>query len=208
MTVQIQTPLVDAIAVGGQVLFNFAFRCDDASWITVLVNAVQQGGAAYAVALNADQTNNPGGTVTFGVAPGAGKAVRIERVSPAQQSVHYTPYGPFPATTVEAALDRIVMLLQELGVTRQSLTPVPTPAAPGTQVLEEVPTGAVNSTDGTDGNGHFVLAHAPLAGTLRVWVDGVRQPPARYVLVGNAWDFNAGYHPAPAGAYVCADYYY
>ena len=131
MTVQNQSPLVAVVAGAGQVIFAFGFRCDSPTWIQVLVNTVLQPGAAYAVALNADQINNPGGVVTFGVAPGTGAVVAVQRVSPAQQTAAFTAYGAFPAAVMEAALDRIVMLEQELGVTRQSITPivltVPTP---------------------------------------------------------------------------------
>lgn len=207
MTVPIQSPMAAIAAAGGQTAFPFGFRCDDSSWLTVLVDTVAQPGAAYGVALNSDQKASPGGIVTFGVAPGAGKAVIIERVSPAQQSVAFTPYGPFPAVSVEAALDRLLMLIQELGVTRQSLSPVPSPATPGTQVIGEVPAQVPSSTDGTDGVQAFSTAHAPLAGTLRVYVDGVRQPPTRYALVGSTYTFIAGYRPV-TGSYICHDYYY
>lgn len=210
MTVPIQTPLVNSIAGVGQVAFPFGFRCDDSSWLAVTVDTVAQPAAAYAVFLNANQKTTPGGIVTFGVAPGAGKSIIVERVSPAQQTTAFSPYGPFPATSVEAALDRLVMLLQEIGVTRQSLTPVPAPATPGTYVSEEDcgATGIVpNSTDGTDGTAIFFTVHAPLAGYFKVFVDGVRQPPSRYSLVGNTVTFNAGYHPT-TGSYVCYEYYY
>jgi hypothetical protein len=114
MTVAVQTPLVNAVAAGGQTVFPFAFRCDDSATIVVYKNDILQAGGAYAVALNADQTAAPGGTVTFGVGLLANDIVSIERDSVEQQTAHFTAYSAFPAATVETALDRAVMIIQEI----------------------------------------------------------------------------------------------
>lgn len=83
-----------------------------------------------------------------------------------------------------------------------------TAAAVGTLVKNEVPAGAVNSTTGSDGNGAFTFAHVPIsAAYLDVLVDGVRQPPARYVRVGAVVTFNPTFFPI-TGADVRGDYYY
>lgn len=92
-----------------------------------------------------------------------------------------------------------------LGATTPSVIGVTTNA---TMVKNETPTGAVNGTNGSDGNAAFVLAHVPKsAGLLDVLLDGVRQPPSRYTLVGNTVTFNAGFIPI-TGSDIRADYFY
>src|SRR4051812_23620262 len=106
MTVAVQTPLSSAVAVAAQTVFPFNFRCDDSATLAVYVNDTLQGGAAYAVALNADQVAAPGGTVTFGAGRAVGDIVSIERTSADGQSVSFTAYSRFPASTVELGLDK------------------------------------------------------------------------------------------------------
>lgn len=79
---------------------------------------------------------------------------------------------------------------------------------PGTMVKNEVPGGAVNGTTGSDGNAAFALAHTPISTVLMdIYVDGVRQPPARYGRVNNIVTFLAPYIPI-TGSTIYADYFY
>lgn len=91
-----------------------------------------------------------------------------------------------------------------------NLTPsasVVTAASAGTLVKNEVPAGAVNSTTGSDGNAVFTLAFAPLSAALfDLLIDGVRQPPSRYVRVGVTVTMNPTFLPI-AGSDIRADYY-
>lgn len=111
MTVAAQNPSIAVVAAGGQTVFPFGFRCDDATTIAVYVNDVLQ--PAPAVALNADQLGNPGGTVTIG-ARANGDVVSVERQSPQTQTVALTAYGAFPSPAISTGLDKVVMLFQEL----------------------------------------------------------------------------------------------
>jgi hypothetical protein len=43
----------------------------------------------------------------------------------------------------------------------------------GSEVQNEIPTGSINSTDGSDGNGHFTLAHRPTTGTFTLHKNGI-----------------------------------
>lgn len=55
-----------------------------------------------------------GGTVTFGTAPEDGAAVVLLRQVPATQPVLLTSFSAFPAKVIEAALDRLTVLVQQL----------------------------------------------------------------------------------------------
>lgn len=60
--------------------------------------------------------------------------------------------------------------------------------------------GAINSTNGTDGNGTFTLSQSPLAGSLDLTWRGIRQNPVEhYTLAGSTITFTAGNHPVPEG---------
>jgi hypothetical protein len=111
MTVPVQTPVQNISAAGGQTIFPFTFRCDDGTTIHVYKNDVEIFGGV--VALNLDQSAAPGGNVTIGAAT-AGDIVTVERQGSPQQNVAINPFGSFPAATVMAMMDKIVMLVQEL----------------------------------------------------------------------------------------------
>lgn len=110
MTVAAQTVSQSIVAAGGQTAFPFTFRCDDSTLLRAYVNDVDMG--ALAVALNADQIGNPGGIVTLGPCT-AGDITTIERVTPQTQVTAFGTFQPFPSSAVSAALDKVVMLLQE-----------------------------------------------------------------------------------------------
>lgn len=110
MSLPAQNPKQQLVAAGGQTVFAFTFRCDDSLTIQVWSNDLQLGGVA--VALNADQSAAPGGTVTIAAAI-AGDIVTIERVTPQTQTLALTAYNAFTAAAITTALDRMVELLQE-----------------------------------------------------------------------------------------------
>jgi hypothetical protein len=66
------------------------------------------------ITLNADQDINPGGTVTYSVAPPTGQLVLITRVTPKDQDLDYTRYDSFDSESHEDALDKLTMLIQDL----------------------------------------------------------------------------------------------
>lgn len=55
-----------------------------------------------------------GGNITFLVAPAASGQVRITRRTPRAQTAVYNPEDPFPAGSHEAALDNLMIVIQEL----------------------------------------------------------------------------------------------
>lgn len=105
---------IDQTGNGATTAFAFTFPVTtSASHVEVLVAGVKQV-SGYTVALNANQTSSPGGTVTFTAAPGNGLTVRIQRTVPLTQETVYTPYSAFPAKTTERALDRVVYQAQQV----------------------------------------------------------------------------------------------
>jgi hypothetical protein len=110
MTIEATTVRNDYAAGSGVTAFPFTWRCDHASWVKVYVGGVLHS-SGFSVALNPTQSSSPGGTVTFLIAP-EGVTVAIVRGLPLTQSLDLKDYSAFPAESLEAALDRQVMLLQ------------------------------------------------------------------------------------------------
>ena len=73
---------------------------------------VQTLGVDYSVSL--ENGGETGATVSFASAPEFGLRVTITRVIPLLQLINYTPNDPFPAETHEEALDRGVLIAQQL----------------------------------------------------------------------------------------------
>jgi len=75
--------------------------------------------------------------------------------------------------------------------------PATTLAAASFFVDNETPTGAINSTTGTDGNGTFTLAYAPTpAASLLLYRDGVTmRAGVEYTLSGSTITYTAGNNP-------------
>lgn len=78
---------------------------DDAVWVL---------GSNYTVALNANQNTSPGGTVTPTVALPVGEKVTLSSAVPAVQGTALTSAGSWDPRTVEDALDRATILVQQL----------------------------------------------------------------------------------------------
>jgi hypothetical protein len=165
-------------------------------------------GTGYTVTLNADQNANPGGDVTFSVAPVTDAVITLLREVPLDQLVDYNPYDPFPAETHERALDKLTQICQQLDekVNRAITTP------PSEDEGYEFPSyearylvgwdeneenklvnypnvldgiGATANTEeqtATAGQTVFTLTtpYFPGIGNLNVYVNGVRQYPGSY----------------------------
>lgn len=112
MTLSAAATRTDQVGNGANRVFFFNFKTFDTSHVEVYVGADLQA-TGLQVVLNSDQTSAPGGTVTFDTAPTAGVTVRIQRVVPVTQDSAWAPFASFRAEALEAALDRIVMEVQE-----------------------------------------------------------------------------------------------
>jgi hypothetical protein len=85
-------------------------RTDTAGVDTTLVLTTD-----YSVSLNSDQTNSPGGTVTLAVAPATGFQLSILRNVSLTQGTSLPNQGAWYPKVVENALDKLTMIVQQLG---------------------------------------------------------------------------------------------
>ena len=107
---------------GAVSVYPFAFKVFQAS--DLLVNSTNTLGAIstlvlssdYSVTLNADQDNNPGGTINLTAALASGYVLNITSNVPATQSASLTNGGGFFPKVIEGALDRLTILLQQTGL--------------------------------------------------------------------------------------------
>jgi hypothetical protein len=118
MTVQDTTPQTTFVGTGAQLSFAFTFRADDIAWLSVdFVTNFDQ------FTINADQDNNPGGTVEYTVAPPLNQELTVLRATPNVQLLDYNRYDPFDSESHEDALDRLTMQIQDLdNYIQQTLT--------------------------------------------------------------------------------------
>jgi len=101
--------------------FSFTFKTFDASTIiaeqrvtSTDVNTILTPVTDYSVTLNSDQDNNPGGTVTLTNALPVGSTLTLTTDSPRLQTLDLTNPGGFYPKTITDALDKCVILIQEL----------------------------------------------------------------------------------------------
>jgi hypothetical protein len=103
--------------------------------------------ADYSVALNADQTVSPGGTITYpisGTALAFGELLTAVGALPYDQPTDLPTGGAWRADTVENALDRCVMLLQQV-LERVDRT-VKFPPSDGTPANDALPTATARAS--------------------------------------------------------------
>ena len=106
-------------ADGKTTAFPFRFKVFSATDVVVQaggedgVSLTLSYGTEYSVALNPDQENEPGGTVTVFSAPASGNVAIISGI-PETQPMVLTPYDGFNPETLNTSADRSVALIQQL----------------------------------------------------------------------------------------------
>ena len=134
MTVSTAAPRVAGPYVGNGVtgLFPFSFRVFTET--DLLVSLTTGGtkvplalGSGYTVAINPNQRDSPGGTVRYRIAGSPavlpiGASLLIESAVPKTQPLDITNRGGFYPEVLEAAFDRLTVLIQETAA--PSFTPV------------------------------------------------------------------------------------
>lgn len=117
MTVANITPTVTYLGDGTTVDFVVPYRFIDGTNLHVTlidgsgVESVQTYGLAYSVSGGGTDS---GGAVSMIVPPAIGEKLRINRVTPRTQTTDYQTNDSFPAETHELALDKEMMILQEI----------------------------------------------------------------------------------------------
>ena len=102
---------------GSTTVFAYTFRILDEAHLTVIKTAVD--GADTTLTLTTDYTvsgvgDAAGGNVTMVTAPAAGEKITILRGVPLTQGTDWQNQGPFYAETVEDAVDKLTMAVQQL----------------------------------------------------------------------------------------------
>lgn len=110
MTVNTVTNSVSAVGDGVTNAFTLNFQFYVKADLVVTFDDIQQSSGIYSTTGGGGST----GAIIFSVPPANGVAVKISRILPLVQQAQFTRNDPFPAKTHEIALDRIVMMLQQI----------------------------------------------------------------------------------------------
>lgn len=162
--------------------------------------------------------------------PAVGEKLVIVRELDIEQELDLIAAGAFPVEQVEQTLDKIVAICQQLqgGIDRAYLAAItsggggsafPAPEASkligwnalGTALqnydnaitltpVSEVPVGAINGANVT-----YTISNAPVAGSFKLFKNGLRLPTTHYTLVGTTITMVTA--PLPAETLDC-DYWY
>ncbi len=168
MTISTSTRAAGPFAGTGVIVpYPFAFKVFQTSDLLVartdtgLVQNTLALSVDYTAILNADQNVSPGGTITLTTALPVGYSLTLTSAVPLTQQASLTNAGGFFPRTIEDALDRIVILLQQLGFNVGQTLRVPEVA--GIAVLPNAGARA-NNTLSFDSLGNPV-ASAPATGS-------------------------------------------
>ena len=110
MTVSVQTPLNTYTANGTTTVFPFTFKISANTDINVYVNSVLTT-TGFAIS---DIVTDSGGSVNFIDPPLAGQTITIKRITPINRTVDYIVGGTLDANSLDADIDRVVLILQEI----------------------------------------------------------------------------------------------
>lgn len=111
MTVNNDNNRIDHVPDGVLTVFAYDFRVDDADHLVVYEDGVVVADGHTVTGVG----DEDGGDVTFDVAPSADiSALTFIREVPATQETAYPSFGPFPAASHEAALDKLTFLIQQV----------------------------------------------------------------------------------------------
>jgi hypothetical protein len=152
MAVSVAAASVEYTGDGSTTTFPITFAIQENSQVKVSqldtvseVTSILTEGVEYTLTGSPLATN-----VVYGVAPASTIEVTVYRVTPKLQETEYIATGPFPADAHEDALDRIVMMIQEL---TEDLGSVDVSSTGGiTELTEQTVAAAGTLTVGSDAN--------------------------------------------------------
>ena len=110
MTVSVQTPINTYYGNGSTKVFPYTFLINLAADLEVYLDDVLQT-TGYSVS---NVGTNSGGNVTFTAAPANNVVVKILRSTAISRATDYITAGPLDANTLDADIDRVVMMIQDL----------------------------------------------------------------------------------------------
>ncbi len=158
---------------GATTVFTFTFPAQNASDVELYLAGAKQS-SGYTVALNANQTTTPGGTVTVSPAPAAGVAVKVQRTVPLTQAVAVGAYSAFPSKTIEKALDKLAMESQQLDRTHAD--------DKAAQAVKDANQDSAIAQGAVGGNDTYIISTGSTT---------ARKIKDRFAVVANVQDFGA-----------------
>ncbi|MFZ5791863.1 MAG: tail fiber protein [Pseudomonadota bacterium] len=180
MTIQNTTSRKEYAGDGSTTAFAFPyyFLANADLVVTLRDNAT---GAETAQVLDTDYSVSgaglaAGGTVTMTAAPASGKTLIIRRSPSLTQSTDFVPNDELPAETLEAAFDRLVMLIQSLDERVDRCLKFPMTDA--SSLDSHIPSSVTRASKvlGFDASGNPVATTAPTADTSALVVVSASDP--------------------------------
>ena len=116
MTVSSSTSKVSFSGNGSLTTFAYSFKIFDQDDLTVILRAADGTETVQTITTHYTVTgvgSASGGNVVFGSAPASGVTVVILREQPFTQGLDLVPNDPFPAASLEEALDKLVFMAQK-----------------------------------------------------------------------------------------------
>jgi hypothetical protein len=117
MTVSSSTSRVSYNGNGSTTVFAYTFKVLDQDDLTVIVRS--SNGTETVQTITTHYTvsgvgSDSGGNVTMVTAPASGETITILREQPLTQGLDLVPNDPFPAETLEEALDKLTFMVQTI----------------------------------------------------------------------------------------------
>jgi hypothetical protein len=117
MPVSAQTPVISYTASGSGKIFAYPFKILESADLSVYIDGVLTASGFSVSGVG----NLTGGSVTFTLAPSAGKTIKLLREIVLNRTTDYTEGGSLPANVLDADFDRIVMMAQDIRADSASL---------------------------------------------------------------------------------------
>lgn len=115
MTVSSATNKISYSGDGSQTVFAYTFKIFDQDDLTVIIRSATGTETTQTITTHYTVSgvgSASGGNVTMGTAPATGETLTILREQPFTQGLDLVPNDPFPANSLEEALDKIVFMMQ------------------------------------------------------------------------------------------------
>lgn len=161
MTVSSSTNRVSYAGNSSTTIFPYTYKIFDQDDLTVILRAADGGETVKT--LTSDYTvsgvgSAGGGNVTMLVAPASGETLVILREQPLVQELDIVPNDPFPAESLEAALDKLTFMVQQHEETLDRSLKVSRTTTIATSEFTDTPAQRAGKFLGFDGSGNLSVA--------------------------------------------------
>ena len=143
---------------GSTTAYPFSFKVFSTAEVTVvqtnlsLIETTLTLGTNYTVSLNANQNSNPGGTVNMVTAPASGFLITLTSSLGYTQTLDLTNQGGFYPSTINDALDRATIQIQQLNqqVSRSVKVNISSSVSPADLINTIISSAASSTTSATN----------------------------------------------------------